>query len=189
MDKSGIVQSRENETVWSVFKHIVSHPLETFVWRWNWKAAILSGVMRGSIYFFTHISLGIRAAMGAMSVEFMFRVLNSGFSASVSQAFRKAQPKWLATVCIMVVMPAYGHTIEYTLHTLNGDLNRNKSILISMGFSATSALFNLYAMRRGAMLVNTDEQKSFRHDLIRLPRIAIDFAIYPFVWLIKKIKR
>jgi len=52
----------QTKTVWEVFKYIFSHPIEIIFWRWNWKAAVLSGIMRGSSYFFTHISLGLRAA-------------------------------------------------------------------------------------------------------------------------------
>lgn len=186
MDKS--LESVRNETVRDVFKYIFSHPIEILFWRWNWKAAVLSGVMRGSIYFLTHINLGIRAALGAMSVEFLFRVLNSGASASVSQSFRKADPKWLATLCIMVLLPAYSHTIEYTIHTLNGDQNRNKSILISITFSALSAVFNLFAMRRGTLLVSDEDQKSFGHDLKRLPVLGVQFVIHPFVQIYRKVK-
>lgn len=188
MENSNLSEIPRQETVGEVFKYIFSHPIEILFWRWNWKAAVLSGIMRGSIYFFTHISLGLRAALGAMSVEFLFRVINSGASASVSQAFRKANPKWLATACIMLLMPTYSHLIEYTLHTLNGDLNKNKSILVSITFSALSAIFNLFAMRRGTLLVNDEEQKSLWHDLKRLPVLAVQFAIYPFVWVFSKVK-
>lgn len=176
------------KTVWEVFKYIFSHPVEIIFWRWNWKAAVLSGIMRGSIYFFTHISLGLRAALGAMSVEFLFRVLNSGASASVSQSFRKATPTWLATCCIMLLMPMYSHVIEYSIHTLNGDQNKNKSILVSITFSALSAVFNLFAMRRGTLLVNDEEQKTFWQDLKRLPVLAIQFVTYPFARVFGKVK-
>jgi hypothetical protein len=171
------------ETVWEVFTYVVTHPYIVLVQRWNWKAATLSGIMRGSLYFFTHISLGLRAAIGAMSVEFLFRVVNSGASASVSQAFRKARPRWLATLCVMLVLPAYSHAVEYTLHTITGDLNTNTSILFSIGLSAVSALFNLFVMRRGALLVADGEQRSFAQDLKRLPILALQFVAWPFTRL------
>ena len=179
----------ENPTVGEVFKYIFTHPLSLLRHRWNWKAATLSAIMRGSIYFFTHISLGLRAALSAMSVEFVFRALNSGIAASIAQSFRKARPKWLATICVMVMLPAYGHTIEYTLHTLNGDQNRNKSILISISFSVVSALFNLFMMRRGGMLVNDPEQKSFLTDIRRIPIFAAKFVALPFVWAYRGVKK
>lgn len=156
--------------------------------RWNWKAATLSGIMRGSIYFFTHISLGWRAAFSAMSVEFLFRVFNSGATSSIAQAFRSAQPHWLANTIIMVGFPAYAHIIEYTLHTLNGDKNVNKSIVFSIIFSALSAIFNLYAMRRGAMLVKDAEQQPFWRDLKKMPVIFAEFFGYPFIWIYRKLR-
>ena len=156
--------------------------------RWNWKAATLSGIMRGSIYFFTHISLGLRAALSAMSVEFLFRTFNSGAMSSIGQAFRSAQPKWLATVIVMIMFPAYGHIVEFTLHTLNGDKNVNKSIVFSIAFSMLSAIFNLFAMRRGALLVKDEQQQTFRKDLKKMPLIFVEFFSYPFVWVYRKIR-
>jgi hypothetical protein len=172
----------------AVIKYILGHPLEMIVRRWNWKAATLSGIMRGSIYFFTHISLGWRAALSAMSLEFLFRVFNSGAVSSISQSFRAAEPQWLANVIVMFAFPAYGHLFEFILHTLNGDRNVNKSIVFSILFSALSAIFNLHAQRRGAMLVKDEEQKSFWSDLKRMPVIFFEFFGYPFIWVYRKLK-
>jgi hypothetical protein len=156
--------------------------------RWNWKSATLSGIMRGAIYFFTHISLGWRAALSAMSVEFLFRVFNSGAVSSIAQAFRRAQPHWLASMIVMIGFPVYGHAVEFVLHTLNGDRNVNKSIAFSIAFSALSAFFNLFAMRRGALLVKDAEQQSFWRDIKKMPRIYAEFFSYPFVWIYRKQK-
>jgi len=171
-----------------VIKYIFSHPVEMIIRRWNWKAATLSGIMRGSIYFFTHISVGWRAAFSAMSVEFLFRIFNSGASSSIAQSFRSAQPKWLASLLVMIMFPAYAHIVEYTLHTLNGDKNVNKSIVFSIIFSALSAIFNLFAMRRGAMLVKDAEQQPFWRDLKKMPIIFAEFFSYPFIWIYRKLR-
>lgn len=179
---------QKNPRVSEVIKYVLSHPLEMIIRRWNWKAATLSGIMRGSIYFFTHISLGWRAAVSAMSLEFFFRMFNSGATASIGQAFRSAQPKWLATAIVMFMFPAYGHLMEYFLHTLNGDKNVNKSIIFSIAFSMLSAIFNLFAMRRGALLVKDAEQQSFWKDIKKMPRIYAEFFSYPFVWFYRKIR-
>lgn len=175
-------------SVWAVFKYIVTHPVEIVVYRWNWKAAVLSGIFRGSIYFFTHITLGWRAALSAMSVEFIYRTFHAGISSSIGQAFRLAEPAWLANICIMIMLPAYAHTVEYILHTLNGDKNVNKSIVISIAFSVLSALFNVFAMRRGVLLVKDEEQKSLWSDIKRMPFIFAEFCSYPFVWVFRKIR-
>jgi hypothetical protein len=166
-----------------VFRYLVRHPIEMLVWRWNWKAALFSGVLRSMIYLFTHLKEGWRAALGAMSVEFFFRLVVSGASGSLVQAFHNAAPVWLATLCVMIMLPAFSHMIEFTLHTLNGDVNKGKAIVISITFSIVSAIFNLFAMRRDALLVKDDRAQSLGQDLVRLPKIVGEFMFYPLVWL------
>jgi hypothetical protein len=167
----------KQETVLGVLKYTAQHPIEMLFWRWNWKSAFFAGLFRGSIYLFTHLSEGWRAALGAMSVEFIFRVIHGGISGSLMQSLRKASPIWLATLFVMVLMPIYSHTMEYTLHTLHGDQNRNKSLAISISFSIISALFNLFAMRRGVLITGEDtENESLWADLKKFPRIVVDFV-------------
>jgi len=166
-----------------VFRYLVRHPVEMLVWRWNWKAALFSGILRSMIYLFTHLKEGWKAALGAMSVEFIFRVIVSGARGSLVQAFHNAAPVWLATLCVMIMLPAFSHMIEFTLHTLNGDVNKGKAITISIAFSIISAIFNLFAMRRDALLVKDDRAQSLGQDLIKLPKIVGEFMFFPFVWL------
>ena len=176
-------------TVGGVFKHIFKHPIEMFVLRWNWKAALFSGLMRGSIYFFTGIKHGWRAALSAMSVEFIFRVIVSGAFGSLVQAFHKATPNWLATLVVMFMLPAITHTIEFTLHHLNGDQNKISGIIVSVCFSIISMVFNLFAMRRGTLLVKDENQQSLWQDIKQFPAIIAEFVAYPFIWLWRKTKK
>ena len=166
-----------------VFRYLVRHPVEMLVWRWNWKAAVFSGVLRSMIYLFTHLKEGWKAAVGAMSVEFFFRLIVSGASGSLVQAFHNAAPVWLATLCVMIMLPAVSHTIEFTLHTLNGDVNKGKAIVISVTFSIISAIFNLFAMRRDTLLVKDDRAQTLGQDLVQMPKIVAEFMFYPLVWL------
>jgi ribosomal protein S27AE len=171
-----------------VFRYLVRHPIEMLVWRWNWKAAMFSGILRSLIYLFTHLKEGWRAALGAMSVEFFFRLVVSGASGSLVQAFHNAAPVWLATLCVMIMLPAFSHMIEFTLHTLNGDVNKGKAIIISITFSIISAIFNLFAMRRDALLVKDARAQSLGQDLVKLPKIVGEFMFYPLVWLWRRSK-
>jgi hypothetical protein len=189
----GVVEAIENtpapHRVVDVFRYLVRHPVEMLVYRWNWKAALMSGVMRSMIYLFTHLKEGWRAALGAMSVEFIFRVIVSGASGSLVQAFHNAAPVWLATLCVMIMLPAFSHMIEFTLHTLNGDVNKGKAIMISITFSIVSAIFNLFAMRRDALLVKDDRAQSLGADLAKMPAIVGEFMFYPLIWLWRKSKK
>lgn len=189
MKETEIKDIHTPDKVIDVFRYLVKHPIEMLVWRWNWKAAVLSGVMRGSIYFFTHIKHGWRAALGAMSVEFAFRVVVSGASGSLVQAFHRAHPVWLATACVMILLPALSHVIEFTLHTINGDASKGKAILISISFSVLSAIFNLFAMRRGTLLVKDEREQSLWKDMKKMPKIVAEFMFYPFIWLWRKSKK
>ena len=184
-----VENSRAPHRVIDVFSYLVRHPVEMLVWRWNWKAAVLSGLFRSPNYFFTHIKLGWRAAVSAALLEFVFRVIVSGASGSLVQAFHKATPIWLATLCVMIMLPAFSHTIEFTLHTLNGDANKGIAIIISVSFSVVSAIFNLFAMRRNALLVKDEHAQSFGRDMLRMPAIVAEFIFYPLVWLWRRSKK
>jgi hypothetical protein len=177
------------ESVKEVIKYTVSHPIEMLVFRWNWKAALFSGLMRGSIYFFTHIKHGWRAALGAMTVEFAFRVIVSGASGSLVQAFHKANPIWLSTLCVMIFLPAFSHMIEFTIHSLNGDASKKSAIIVSITVSIISALFNLFAMRRGTLLVKHENQQTLWNDMKKFPAIIFEFVFYPIFWIWRKTKK
>lgn len=175
--------------VLDVFRYLVRHPIEMLVYRWNWKAAVLSGILRSMIYLFTHIKEGWRAALGAMSVEFAFRLVVSGASGSLVQSFHRAQPVWLSTLCVMFLLPAISTIIEFTVHTLNGDAKKGLAIMISIGFSILSAIFNLFAMRRNALLVKDKDQQSFARDIMKMPLIVFEFLFFPFIWLWRRSKK
>ena len=171
------MENTKNETVGAVLKYTFSHPIEMLIMRWNWKSAFFAGILRSSIYLLTHIKGGWQAALGAMSVEFGFRIFQGGISGSFVQALRNARPAWLATFCVLVMLPVYSHAIEYSLHTLNGDENRLQSLGISVSFSIISAFFNLFAMRRGLMITGeTKENKSLWTDIKKFPRVIVAFV-------------
>lgn len=188
MEEEVVENSPAPHRVVDVFRYLARHPVEMLVYRWNWKAAVLSGVMRSMIYLFTHIKEGWRAALGAMSIEFIFRVIVSGASGSLVQAFHRATPIWLATLCVMVMLPGFSHIIEYSLHSLNGDANKGKALIISITFSIISAIFNLFAMRRGTLLVKDKQQQSFAKDMLQMPKIIGEFLLYPFLHFWRKSK-
>lgn len=187
--KEEVENSPAPHRVLDVFRYLVRNPVEMLVWRWNWKAALLSGLFRSPNYFFTHIKLGWRAALSAALLEFVFRVIVSGASGSLVQAFHKATPIWLATLCVMIMLPAFSHMIEFTIHTLNGDANKGTAIIISITFSILSAIFNLFAMRRNVLLVKDKDAQSFASDMMRMPRIVAEFMFYPFILLWRRYKK
>jgi hypothetical protein len=163
-------------TIVEVLRHLAYNPGELLIQRWNWKASLLSALIRATIYFFTNLTLGWRAAAGAMSAEFLFRIVTTGFYASLIQSFRKVQPAWVASLTVAAILPLLSLCVEFVYHTLIGTPNFRVSFRFSMAFTALSALFNLFAMRRGTIVVGPGQQ-SLGRDLRSMPRIVLEFLL------------
>ena len=178
-----------------VLRSLVSHPLQVIT-RWNWKAAFLGAILRASFYFTVYQAAkeNIRVALTAASVELGFRFFTSGVSGSLVQSFRHATPPWLATFIVTVSLPIFSHSVEYVTHyvqeiyfagVLPGSENnaRQYAFAMSVLFSAVSAMFNLFAMRHGVLLVGAGkETKSLWSDFKKIPALVLEFITYlPFL--------
>ena len=141
---------------------------------WNWKNALLSLILRAPIFLVATVHRGWRSALAALFTESVFCVLTAGFYGAIVQTLRSAEPEWLTIVFLTVVMPAMFQAIEYWLHWLRGTPHLRAAEFTSVAVSAISALFNWYAMRRGALLVGA-EGRRFGADLRRLPALALGF--------------
>lgn len=165
-------------TVRAVLIGLAHDPISYVVRRWNWKSAVLSAGIRGAIFFAANIRAGLAPAIRAVLVELLFVAATNGFYGALTQAFAAARPFWAAAVAVMVLVPAVAHSLEFVFHWAAGTPLLGRSILASVAFSIISALFNLYAMRRGVLVVG-QESRSFPDDLRRLPRIAMGFITAP----------
>ncbi len=99
-------------------------------------------------------------------------------------------PAWLATLIITISLPLFSHTIEYITHysqehffsnvfAASENNARQKAFAISVLFSVLSALFNLFVMRHGVLLVGAGEEtKSFVNDLKSIPLLIGEFVTY-----------
>ncbi|MBZ5675125.1 MAG: hypothetical protein LAP61_12845 [Acidobacteriia bacterium] len=146
---------------------------------WNWKSALLSSLSRSAVFFFTNLHAGSDAAIGAMLAEFAYRSLTAGFYGGLTQAFRAAEPRWLATLSVMFGMPVVSHTIEFTVHWLRGTPNLRASMAASVAFTLVSTLFHLHAMRRGVLIVGKGG-RSLAADFASLPRTLVSFVTSGF---------
>jgi hypothetical protein len=159
-----------------VFGRLVHHPAKEILGRWNWKAAVLSGAMRGALFFFANLAVSPEAAARALLVDLSFRLPLVGIWGAVTQAFELAEPAWAAALTVMLLVPAVAHAIEFTVHWLAGTPALKAGVALSVGFSAISALFNLFAMRRGVLRVG-DDSESLGEDLRRLPAVCVQFVV------------
>jgi len=162
--------------VGTVLASFVRHPVTSLVQPWNWKSAILSSAVRGLLFFVTNVQAGYGAAWRALATELAYRGVSAGFLGAMTQSFRSASPRWLASCVAMVVLPAAGHTLEWLAHRAGGTPNLRTSMAASVGFTALSTLFHLHAMRRGALIVGEGRAPLFA-DLQRIPSLLCDFVV------------
>jgi hypothetical protein len=193
--KGEIQDKPASHTITGVLKHLMQHPLETLVWRWNWKAAVLSALLRSPIFFTAYLAQkqGLWIAFGAMLAQFFFRTLFGGVNGAIIQSFSRVEPAWQAVITIPLVLATFSHVIEFIVQSgydsITGTHGKGKAILVSVAISIISAVFNLFAMRRGALLVKDESQQSLWRDLKRMPWLAFEFLSFPLVWTVRKTKK
>lgn len=169
------MNAEELLTVRQVLQSLLRHPIQLLIVRWNWKAAIMSSLIRASIFFVANVSVGVDAALAAMNTEFLYRACTAGFYAALTQSFRHARPAWQATLTAMVLLPLVSHSIELLIHWWRGTPKLAVSILASACFTALSTAYNLFAMRHGALIVGQDAS-TLGEDLRRTPAILWKFV-------------
>jgi hypothetical protein len=171
--------------VGEVLRRFVFEPRKFLVGRWNWKSAVLSSWFRAAIFFFVNLTAGWPAAVAAMSTELVFRGITSGFYGTISEGLAEAEPQWAAALCVMLAVPLVNHSLEFGVHWLRGTQKLMPSIAASVVFTMLSTLFNLYAMRRGALLVGTG-RGSLLEDLRRSPALLWNFLLCGPRWLMRE---
>jgi uncharacterized membrane protein YagU involved in acid resistance len=171
------VVDRQNDgpSIGCVLLDLIRHPVDHFIRRWNWKSAVLSSIVRSTLFFLANLDAGLSAARAAFLTELIFRSSTAGFYGALTQAFRQIRPVWTGTLAGMIVLPLVAHLLEFIVHYLRGTARLGESITLSVGFTALSTSFNLFAMRRGALTVGEGSQ-SLWHDVCRIPRLIADFT-------------
>jgi hypothetical protein len=165
----------EPATVAGVVRWMLWHPWDALGRRWNYKSAVLSSLMRASLFFVTNRRAGFEAAMAAMITEFVFRFCTAGFYGAMTQAFRRVEPERYGMAAAMIVLPLIAHTLELAVHWWRGTPVLGLSILASVLLTVLSTSFNLFAMRQGAFVVGAG-RRSLLWDLRSLPRLVAQFV-------------
>jgi len=166
----------EPATIGSVVRSVLTRPRELLIRRWNWKSALLSSVIRAVLFFVTNLPAGGRAALAAAGAELIFRGATSGFYGAMTEAFARVSPAWAATVAATVLVPTVSHTLELFVHLLRGTPRLVSSVVASIVFTVISTAFNLFAMRRGLLIVG-DGRRSLCSDLLHMPALVGEFAL------------
>ena len=154
---------------------VLRHPWTSLGQRWNYKSAVMSSSFRALLFFATNLTAGTEAALAAMAAEFCLRFMTAGFYGALTQAFRRVQPAAHGTLAAMVLLPAIAHSLELVVHWWRGTPELAASIAVSVAFTALSTSFNLFAMRRGVLVVGADG-RSLWQDLRAMPGLVAAFV-------------
>ena len=178
-------------SVADVFLSLFQHPLQ-IITRWNWKSALVGALVRASFYFTVYKASRESwiVTLTAVLVEMSFRFITSGISGSLVQSFRRAEPAWLATTIVTISLPIFSHSVEYLTHYAqehffsdvfapSANNARQKAFAVSVLISVLSAMFNLFIMQHGVMLVGAgSETKSLWSDFKRIPLLIVEFITF-----------
>jgi len=162
------------QSIATVLTDLLRDPARILLRGWNWKSAMLSPLFRGGLFFLTNFSAGTEAASAALVTEFVFRAAFSGFYGAMTEAFRSARPRWAATLTVMALLPLANHSVEFLVHWLRHTPALLTSIAASAAFTSVSTAFNLFAMRRGVLIVG-EQRQPLLQDLMRMPALILSF--------------
>jgi len=155
---------------------LLRNPWRHFVLRWNGKAALLSAMFRGVIFLVASIKSHHAGRSSGVLVEALFGALGAGFVGTLTQTLRFAEPQWIAGLILAGIFPLLFQACDLCFHAALGTHVFHSGMIASAVFTAFAAAFNLYIMRRGAMLVG-EEAKPFMQDLSAMPRLVLLFVI------------
>jgi hypothetical protein len=147
---------------------VIAHPWEVFVARWNWKAAALSALFRGVAFAVPMAGITGEGALRSVAIEIAFRIAVGGLWGSLLQAFRGAEPAWLAGLCVAIVLPAGAHLLEYAALRAGHASHIITAMTVSVIVSIGSLVINFGLMRRG-LLITGEDGAPLHRDLRRIP--------------------
>ena len=179
-----VPEVQQSHTISEALSNVWNDP-RLFVRNWNYKGAVLSGVLRAPIFLVTYLAgkESLKLAIGAAAAQFAFRFMFAGVGGTLIQSFRRVEPAWKALMAIMLVLPLISHLFEFAVQALFAYVtatqdHTDEAILRSITVSIMSALFTLFAMRRSVMIVGDEDSKSLLHDIGQLPILIFQFCAF-----------
>lgn len=151
---------------------------------WNWKAALVVGLLRGGACVLALQGLALHARQDFGLVELAFVLATSGFSTALQQQSLQVADRRLGWVLCVLVIPYVSLGLDAGVHLwLNGSIGLRIGLL-GVLFTLLSAMFHWYIMSKGAMLVGK-EARPLHEDLLAMPKLAVLFVVEPMIALWK----
>lgn len=152
---------------------MVRHPV-AFAEEWNWKAAAISAMLHAVLFLLTNLGAGHGRAVRAMLVEAVYATVTAGIAGAVTQRLRHAVPRGWTAFVVWVVLPVLMLVMRAVVHHAAGTPRLRSSMVATFVFAVVATGFNWFAMSRGAFV--TGEGRSFRRDLLLLPKLVVQFV-------------
>jgi hypothetical protein len=124
------------------------------------------------VFFVVNLPAGLWAALAASRTEFIYRAVAAGFYGAVTARFARCHNRALATASALIVVPVLSPSVEYFVHLLAGTPALGTSVLASILMTLVTTRFNLFAMRRGMLLVGPGQQ-SLTADVRQVTTLAM----------------
>lgn len=144
---------------------------------WNWKCALLSATARSLVYLAAMARTGSHGRLAVVMVEMAYVTLTAGLYAGLQQKALGFRSHLLGNLTIAGGVPALAQFLDWLAHREVGASATARASIAVCVFTAVSALFHLYVMRRGVFL--TGQGRSLADDFRRVPHLVAGFVLRP----------
>ena len=144
---------------------------------WNWKCALLSAAARSIVYLAALARTHSHGRLAIVLVEMAYVTLTAGIYAGMQQKALGFRSRLLGNLTVGLGVPALAQFLDWLTHHAAGAAAPARANLAVCIFTAVSALFHLYIMRRGVFL--TGHGRSLFDDFRRMPRLIAGFVLWP----------
>ena len=154
------------------------HPARHIVRPWSWKTAAVSALVRATIFLTANRHASGHRAQTAALVEALYSMMAAGAMGAITQRLRNVRPLWAAAITVWFVLPVCMVSAEFIVHRLVHTPHVRVGLAASFGIASISSGFTWFAMRRGVLLQGVGDD-SLAHDLRALPKVLIEFVLWP----------
>ena len=158
---------------------VLIHPGPNILRTWSWKTATISALIRAIIFLSSNRHASAHRAEMAALAEALYALTAAGVMGALTQRLRNVRPLWAAAFFVWAALPAGMVTLELAVHRLVHTPHVRVGLIWSFVIASVSSGFTWYAMRRGILLQGIAGD-TVVHDVEALPRILLDFILWPF---------
>ncbi len=144
---------------------------------WNWKCALLSASARSAVYLAALARSAPHGRLSIVLVEIAYVTLTAGLYAGMQQRALRLRSRLLGNAIVAFGVPALAQLLDWLSHRAVGAAVPSRAMLAVSLFTAVSALFHLFVMRRGVFLTGCG--RSLLDDFRAIPRLIAAFVVAP----------